>query len=150
MTMSLQQSPLSRPVDGASVPEETLGYVHGRSRSNAANMLLKAFRESGLTKVEVASRLGKKPEQITRWLGSANNLTIDTISSLLFAINGNGVGFHEDDFLSAAVRNQQGPAWFTEPRTEFDRSIFEVRTETTSSNSPSTHFAKFGNSQNVG
>jgi hypothetical protein len=43
-------------------------------------------REDKITKAELARRIGRKPEQITRWLGSSGNWTLDTISDLLLGM----------------------------------------------------------------
>lgn len=51
--------------------------------------ILLAFEEasaSGLTKAELARRLKRGPEQITRWLSSPGNLEVDTVSDLFVAM----------------------------------------------------------------
>jgi ribosome-binding protein aMBF1 (putative translation factor) len=40
----------------------------------------------GLSKAEIAKRLKKRPEQITRWLSSPCNLELDTLSDLALAL----------------------------------------------------------------
>jgi transcriptional regulator with XRE-family HTH domain len=43
-------------------------------------------KSKGLTKATLARRLGKAPEQITRWLASPGNLRLDTVSDILLAM----------------------------------------------------------------
>jgi hypothetical protein len=45
------------------------------------------LKKSGLTKAELSKRLGRAPEQITRWLAAPGNLRLDTVSDLLLAMN---------------------------------------------------------------
>jgi hypothetical protein len=40
-------------------------------------------RDGKVTKASLARRLGKSPEQITRWLGAPGNFTLKSFSSLL-------------------------------------------------------------------
>lgn len=64
-------------------------YFRARLRNNIHEHILNVFctkAEQGVTKATLAKRLGKRPEQITRWLGAPGNLTIDTVSDLLLAM----------------------------------------------------------------
>jgi len=47
----------------------------------------KIAEENGIKKSDIATMLGKKPSQITRWFAEPANLTLDTISDLLLAMN---------------------------------------------------------------
>ncbi len=47
----------------------------------------KIAEENGIRKSDIATRLGKQPSQITRWFAEPVNLTLDTISDLLLAMN---------------------------------------------------------------
>ncbi len=42
---------------------------------------------TGITKSDIAARLKKDPAQITRWLSGPSNLTLDTLSDLLLALD---------------------------------------------------------------
>ena len=88
MTSSLKRKSLSKPKRGEAIPSFDLGFVRGRNKNRAHSVLLEAFAESGFTKAQLAKMVNKKPEQITRWLGGPGNLTLDSLSDLVFALKG--------------------------------------------------------------
>ncbi|MGE8126042.1 helix-turn-helix domain-containing protein [Methylobacterium sp. NPDC080182] len=80
------------PRDDATIPQVCLVYLQERLRSRVYDAVMMEFEkasiENALTQAKLARRLGRRPEQITRWLSSPGNWTLDTISNLLAAING--------------------------------------------------------------
>lgn len=69
--------------------KRTIWYFRGRLQNRIYDLVLSEFakqKEKGLKKSDLARRLGKPREQITRWLGAPNNLTLATLSDLLLAM----------------------------------------------------------------
>lgn len=88
MTTSLATTVLSDSTGSARIPRWALAYLRARHRGNVLNLILAQFERSALTKAQLARRLDIKPEQVTRLLGSPSNMTLDTLSDLLFALTG--------------------------------------------------------------
>jgi hypothetical protein len=59
-----------------------------RQRMRVFTLLRSEFEASGISKTELAIRLGKGKDQIGRWLNFPGNIELDTLSDLLFAISG--------------------------------------------------------------
>ncbi len=67
-----------------------LGYFERKLRNDFHASILKLFREraaSGMTKADLARKLDKRPEQITRWLSAPGNWTFDTAAALALAMD---------------------------------------------------------------
>jgi hypothetical protein len=90
MTTSQPTSFLSEIVSGAPIPPEKLGYFRGRLSNRFHELVLELFTEleraGKITKAELARRLGRAPEQVTRWLGAPGNWTLDTASDLFLGM----------------------------------------------------------------
>jgi hypothetical protein len=63
-----------------------LGYFRENFRGEINDQLLEAFHSSGITKADVARKLDRRPEQITRWLSAPCNLEADTISDIALSL----------------------------------------------------------------
>lgn len=105
-------SPLAEPVDDAVIDQFTMSYMKGLARDRAHQLLLDAFIESGLTKTELAKRLGADKSRVSRILSYAGNITIDTIGEFLFAIDGSTPQIDRCWPLRDGATNQTHPIWF--------------------------------------
>jgi hypothetical protein len=88
MTISQTTIGLSRPTTDEKISLGTLGYINARNRQRAYDVVIGEFQHSGISQATLASRLGKPPEMISRWLSRPQNWESDTFSSLLFGISG--------------------------------------------------------------
>jgi DNA-binding phage protein len=65
-------------------------YFRALTKNQAHELVLAYFlqcaKRDGLTKADLARRLGRRPEQITRWFSAPRNWTLDTVSDLLTAM----------------------------------------------------------------
>ena len=92
MNTSRKKPILSEILDGDEIPLGTLSYFRERFRDRLYDLVMEEFlkqdAETGLTRAEVARRIGRRPEQITRWFGAPGNWTLETVSDLLLAVAG--------------------------------------------------------------
>ena len=90
MNTSQQNNFLSEVLNGGRIPLGTLSYFRERFRDRLYDLVLDEFfkqeEKTGLTRADVARRIGRRPEQITRWFGAPGNWTLETVSDLLLAI----------------------------------------------------------------
>ncbi len=66
-------------------------YYYRQRYKNALFSKLQRFfadeaERTGINKKDIADRLRRHPAQITRWLSSPSNLTLETLSDILFAM----------------------------------------------------------------
>ncbi len=90
MNTSRKKPILSAILDGGEIPLGTLSYFRERFRDRLYDLVMEEFlkqdAEAGLTRADVARKIGRRPEQITRWFGAPGNWTLETVSDLLLAI----------------------------------------------------------------
>jgi hypothetical protein len=98
MNTSATHELLSEIKSAAKLRPRTIGYFEGRLTGLLHQALLALLRvmeqKDGFSKRHFATRIGKKPEQITRWFSSPNNLTLGTISALFL-----GAGYEIRGFV---------------------------------------------------
>lgn len=90
MTTSLTRSLISAiPSDGKPTPDQ-IAFFSRRLKNDLHGEVLRRYldekKSRGLTKAELARRMGRDPAQITRWLAAPSNVEIDTISQLLLSM----------------------------------------------------------------
>ncbi len=98
MNTSATHELLSEIKSAAKLRPKTIGYFEGRLTGLLHQALLALLRamekREGFSRRQFATRIGKKPEQITRWFSSPNNLTLGTISALFL-----GAGYEIRGFV---------------------------------------------------
>lgn len=104
MTTS-QTSFLSEIISGDPIPANKLGYFRARLINRLHELIITEFdrlsKSGEISKADLARRIGKKPEQITRWLGAPGNWTIETVSDLAI-----GMGCEPKINLSSFIEQQ--------------------------------------------
>jgi hypothetical protein len=111
---TLQTGFLSEIQAGGELIPAKLGYFRERLRNRIHQFILRQFmakQKEGLTQADIARILGRRPEQIHRWLGVPGNWTLDTVSDLLLAISKAELEFSADSLEQRTVRNFRGPDW---------------------------------------
>ena len=99
------------------IPKEVLAYFRAAWRDQSHDVVLSEYLKQkhidpSLTQAGIARRLGKRPEQIHRWLGSSANLTSDTLSDLLLAISACVPRLTAESLQPKAANNYPGgPEW---------------------------------------
>lgn len=111
---SSQTSFLSEIESGEPIPLHKRAYFRERIRNNLYDLIVSEFQRQeasrGLTKAALTRRIDSRPEQVSRWLGSPGNWTLDTVSDLLL-----GLGVELDSSILPLAhrgqRNSSGPEW---------------------------------------
>jgi hypothetical protein len=103
---------LSEIAQGERIPANKLAFFQERLRNRLFDYVLKKFLEQdGLTKAELARRIGQSPERITRLLGAPGNWTLDTVSDLLLGIAAEELEPQSISVLDRPRRNSIQPEW---------------------------------------
>ncbi|MER2519718.1 MAG: hypothetical protein ABTQ34_03400 [Bdellovibrionales bacterium] len=110
----------------------TLAYLAERQRNNLYHKIMSEFQKrketEGLTKAQVAKRMNKTPDIVSRLLGAPGNWTLDTVSHLVAAIGCAELTFEFSSLLDRAPRNFREPEWMagtaSEVRATGDSPVF--------------------------
>ena len=95
----------------ALLSEGTRAYFQDRLRTRLYDLVireLETYKSRGLTQAQLAIRIGKRTDQISRWLSSPGNLTLDTVSDLLLGIAGAELKMDIERPASAPPPSQTG------------------------------------------
>jgi hypothetical protein len=110
---SSQPTRLQSELAEKSFSEANLAYLAARAQNRYHDYVLRRFlaaqEEEGLTKAELARRIGKRPELITRLLAAPGNWTFDTVARLLAGIAGEELIPHSERLLGRPQRNHTQP-----------------------------------------
>lgn len=116
MTTSQQTSILYEIENKLPIPAGKRAYFAARLRNRLYNFIMTKFKENehdnGLTKAELARRIGRDPAVVTRLLASPGNWRSDTASDLLLGICGEELEFSSSSPLTRPKRNYAGSDWF--------------------------------------
>jgi hypothetical protein len=81
---------LSEILEWKPIPEDKLVYFRERLRDRLHAAILDAFlvrsSERGLKQKDLATRIHRAEGQITRWLSTTSNLTLDSVSDLMVGL----------------------------------------------------------------
>jgi hypothetical protein len=81
------------PTGAAKLSLGTLEYMRRLNRQQAYEQVRQEFLRSGITELELASRLGKPKDAVAGLLSGPKNWDLDTVSDLLYAISGAVPGY---------------------------------------------------------
>ena len=147
MTTSPAKSSLSAIRRGKPIPEEALVYVVARAQAAAYDFVLTKFlereRNDELSRADLARMLAKGPAQITRWLSSPHNWTIETVAKLLLAIERSELEFKSVPIESTAGQANSGTGWDDVSRPDFGNAQDEDADTSHQESGGSAKSAKF-------
>ncbi len=109
------------------VPPAVLSYFQARLKNRLHNFIISKFIEMekthGLTKADLARRIGRKPEVITRLLGAPGNWTLDTVSDLLLGIASEELELSSSPIVSKTYSATHVPNWAYEAAKHAEEKI---------------------------
>jgi hypothetical protein len=89
-------------------------YFQERLRNRIYDLIIRQlenYKTAGGTQTELATRLDRRADQISRWLSSPGNLTLDTISDLMLGLSGAELRMEVDYPMQKHAKNSRAPEW---------------------------------------
>lgn len=108
-----EPSTLSEPHGDEPVDRFTLAYMAGLARDRIHQMILQAFDESGLTRAQLARRLGMDKSRVSKILNTSSNITAETLGEVMFAIDGSCPKVERHWPLREKQHNLLEPVWLS-------------------------------------
>lgn len=108
-----EASKLSEPHGDEEIDRFNLSYMAGLARDRVHQMLLSAFIESGLTKSQLAKRLGMDRSRLSRIINTSSNITVETLGEVMFAIDGSCPKVERHWPMRESHLNMVEPIWLT-------------------------------------
>lgn len=88
--MTISRTQLDQALSEAEIKRFWLGYFQEGFREEIHQQLLEAYEtlkeRAGFTRADLARKIGRRPEQVTRWLSAPTNLESDTISDMALGL----------------------------------------------------------------
>lgn len=116
---------MHKPNPGEAVPATTRDYFRFRAKRQAYDLVMRELQSSGISRAELARRLDKGKDRVSKMLGGPANWTIITLADLLFAIKGGVPKYGIDYPLDKPAKNFG-------PREQFDERPPNINKDTTS------------------
>lgn len=92
-----------------------LEYQKVARRMRAAIQIADAMEKHGITKKQLADKMGRRPSEITKWLSGDHNFTLDTLTELSFYLKEKITGENivvEKTFLSVTYTPEIEQSFF--------------------------------------
>lgn len=83
--MTTYQEQIQKAVDGEVIPQFWMGYFREAFREEVNDALVELCGSADMSKAALSRKIGRRPEQVSRWLNSPSNLEIDTVSDFALA-----------------------------------------------------------------
>jgi hypothetical protein len=132
-----QTSFLSELAGGGKISAGTRAYFQDRLQNRLYNLVINNLIETQsqtpqFTQSNLSERISKRPEQVSRWLSSPGNWTLDTVSDLLLGICGGELDLSINKVSDQITCNTNWPKWLSNENTTAIETEYLPTTTSTS------------------